>query len=95
MTVFLREELREGIAVFLFKASMRGYTVSEGLLRLLEQLTFTEVISDEEATHCDAKRLKWEHLNSYSVAYVLWCFGTLPAVFAERNQLNIGLGPVT
>ena len=50
--------------MFLFKASVRGYTVSEGLLRLLERLTFTKVISDEEATHCDAKRLKWEHLNS-------------------------------
>ena len=47
--------------------------MSEGLLRLLEQLTFTKVTSDEEATHCDAKRLK-ENLNSY-----LWhmCCGAL------------------
>lgn len=81
--------------MFLFKATVRGYTVSEALLRLLEQLTFTEVTSDEEATHRDAKRLKWDNLNSSSVAYVLWCFGTLLVVFAERNQLNIGLGPVT
>lgn len=45
--------------------------MSEGLLRLLEQLTFTKVASDEEATRCEAKRLKWEKLNSYSVAYAL------------------------
>jgi len=69
--------------------------VSEGLLRLWEQLTFTKVTSDEEATCCEAKRLKWENLNSYSAAYVLLGFGILLVVFAERNQRNIRLGPVT